>query len=146
MDTAKTHGSDAPTGEVKKKKRTDKTLIPARTKKARKTAASKKKKAVSLFGDDIMPAAKAKKHAKRKSKKSKREKYCWWALPVSCLCLLVVAVVITLGIRESQNYDLNCLAPSEPYLSIAPMAVSPLMLAFSRLMSLSRADLKVMSS
>ncbi|MBR5379182.1 MAG: VanW family protein [Clostridia bacterium] len=106
MDTAKTHGSDAPTGEVKKKKRSDKTLIPARTKKARKTAASKKKKAVSLFGDDIMPAAKAKKHTKRKSKKSKREKYCWWALPVSCLCLLVVAVVVTLGIRESQNYDL----------------------------------------
>ena len=42
--------------------------------------------------------------------------------------------------------SLNCLTPSEPYLSIMPMALSPLMLAFSRLRSLSAALEKVMSS
>ena len=40
----------------------------------------------------------------------------------------------------------NCLEPSEPYLSMVPMAVSPSMLAFSRLISLSAEDLKVRSS
>jgi len=44
------------------------------------------------------------------------------------------------------NIRLNCFAPSEPYLSIAPIAVSPLMFAFSRLMSDSIAALFVMSS
>ena len=47
---------------------------------------------------------------------------------------------------SSTYISLNCLAPSLPYFSMVPIAVSPSMLAFSRLMSQSDADMKVRSS
>ena len=49
-----------------------------------------------------------------------------------------------LGLHDEHLVEL--LGPSLPYLSMVPMAVSPSMLAFSRLMSLSLAEEKVMSS
>ena len=107
MDTTKSGRPDSTVAQEKKKsKRADKTLIPPKKKAAHKTSKAKKEKAFSLFGDEILPAARAKTRKKSGNKKKKREAYCWWALPVSCLCLLVAAVVVTLGLREKENFSL----------------------------------------